>query len=192
MDYNVFFTKILIHIAVMTIFISIFMLTVEQYLEQNIVENQIDSIVDNFITNHFETLTSNEKVEIKKEFLNTIKEKNFTEKDNAVIKNNKDIQNKAWYLVSIMVIIIIIIIVILGFINNWSLNFLTNLVKNSLFGLFFIIIAQILFKYLVLRNFLLADPNHIKLNIIQTLAKNRCNPCDKTISNCIGPACKDK
>ena len=51
-------------------------------------------------------------------------------------------------------------------------------------SLIFVAITETLFMFLIAQNYLSADPNQIKMKIIQTLDKNRCDPCKH--KDCIG------
>ena len=78
----------------------------------------------------------------------------------------------------------IFVIVIIGFIFKWNYYYINFLFKSGLYSLLFVAITETLFMFLIAQNYLSADPNKIKLNILETFFKNKCNPCkDK---ECIG------
>jgi len=184
MKWSIFFVNIIIHIAVMSLFLTFFFFTIAQYFEKKIVENQIDFVIDDFVGNSLKPLKPENKQEIKHEINESFNSIDFTKADDDVKRGNKKIQNKAWTFVGILVIIIMIIVIIVGFIYKWEKYYIKFLIVSAVLSLLFVFIAETLFLYLIGNNYLSADPNGIKMNIIKTLGNNRCDP--KKDKDCIG------
>ena len=184
MKWSIFFINIIIHVAVMSLFLTFFFFTIAQYFEKKIVENQIDFVIDDFVGNSLKPLKPENKQEIKDEINESFNSIDFTDADNDVKRGNEKIQNKAWTFVGIIVITIMIIVITVGFIYRWDRYYIKFLIISSILSLIFVAIAETLFLYLIGNNYLSADPNGIKMNIVSTLGNNRCDP--DTDKNCIG------
>lgn len=179
MNWSIFTVNILIHVGIMALFLTIFFFTIAQYFEKKIIEKQINFVIDDFVGNALKPISDDDKTYIKK----VINEKfnlDFTKEDNDVISNNKKITKKAWTFVAILVSIISVFVIILGFIFKWDIYYIKFLFVSALVSLIFVAITETLFMSLIAQNYYSADPNQIKLKIIETLAENRCGK-DKKI-----------
>lgn len=184
MEWNIFFSNIIIHVGLMALFLTIFFFTIAQYFEKRIIEKQIDFVIDDFVGDIFKTIPPDSKETIKNEIDHMFDKQDFSKLDNDTNKNNDKIRTKAWSFVSILLGIILFVILIIGFIFKWKYYYIDFLFKSGLYSLLFVAITETLFMFLIAQNYLSADPNKIKLNIIETFFKNKCNPCkDK---ECIG------
>jgi len=188
MDWGIFCVNILIHVGVMALFLTIFFFTIAQYFEKKIVEEQIKFVIDDFVGNSLKPLSPNIKTKLKNQIDNTFSKIDFTTQDKDVKKQNEIIQNKAWTFVGILVGIIVVIVLIFGFIFKWDNYYLKFLFNSSLISLIFVAITETLFMFLIAQNYLSADPNKIKLKLVQTLIDNRCNPDNPSSDKepCIG------
>jgi hypothetical protein len=185
MEWNIFFSNIIIHVGLMALFLTIFFFTIAQYFEKKIIEKQIDFVIDDFVGDTFKIIPSNAKKTIKEQINNAFNKQDFSKLDNDVKKNNDKIWIKAWTFVGILIGIISFVIIIIGFIFKWNKYYINFLFKSGLYSLFFVAITETLFMFLIAQNYLSADPNKIKLNIIETLFNNSCPPC-KDKHDCIG------
>jgi hypothetical protein len=187
MKWSIFIINILIHVGIMALFLTIFFFTVMQYFEKKIVEDQISFVIDDFVGNSLKPVKEETKNEIKKELNESFNNVDFSKVDQDVKKKNQKIENKAWVFVGILLGIVVTIVLILGFIYRWERYYLKFLFNSALVSLIFVAITETLFMFLIAQNYLSADPNEIKLKIIDTIADNRCNPCeDKHKDKCIG------
>lgn len=187
MKWSIFLVNILIHVGVMSLFLTIFFFTIAQYFEKQIVQQQIDFVMDDFVGNSLKPVSP----EIKKKIQNQIKEAfskaDLTKQDSAVKEQNSKIQKKAWTFVGILIGIIAVIVIIFGFYFKWEAYYLRFLFNSAIISLIFVAITETLFMFLIAQNFLSADPNKIKLSIVDTLIHSRCNPEDPNHKKpCIG------
>jgi hypothetical protein len=184
MEWNIFFSNIIIHVGLMALFLTIFFFTIAQYFEKQIIEKQIDFVIDDFVGDTFKALPNDTKETIKTEIDSIFDKEDFNKLDNDVKKKNSEIRTKAWSFVGILVGVILFVIIIIGFIFKWNYYYINFLFKSSLYSLLFVAITETSFMFLIAQNYLSADPSKIKLNILETFFKNACNPCKKT--PCIG------
>lgn len=186
MKWSIFTINILIHVGVMALFLTIFFFTIAQYFEKKIIQDQIDFVIDDFVGHSLKPVKETTKNEIRKEINNALGKSDFSKADESVKKNNKKISDKAWIFVGSLLAIIFVIVIIFGFIFRWEGYYIKFLFNSSLISLIFVAITETLFMFLIAQNYLSADPNQIKMKIIETIGNNTCNPCDKSIPNCIG------
>lgn len=188
MKWSIFIGNIFIHVGLMALFLTIFFFTIAQYFEKKIIEDQIDFVIDDFVGNSLNPLSNEKKNDLKNKIDNAFDNEDFTNADESVKKQNQKISNRAWIFVGVLLGIIIFLVTILGFIYKWESYYLKFLFNSSLISLIFVAITETLFMFLIAQNYLSADPNKIKLKIVDTLAQNTCNPCDSAVSKneCIG------
>ena len=184
MKWSIFIVNILIHVGIMALFLTVFFFTIAQYFEKKIIEDQIDFVIDDFVGNSLKPVKETTKKEIKREINNAFAKQDFSKVDENIRKENKKISIKAWIFVGILLSIIFVIVVIFGFKYKWEIYYLKFLFNSALISLIFVAITETLFMFLIAQNYLSADPNEIKLKIIETIAGNTCNPCK--IKDCIG------
>ena len=186
MKWSIFFINILIHVGVMALFLTIFFFTIAQYFEKKIIEDQIDFVIDDFIGNSLKPVPTNTKNEIKHEINSAFRKQDLSKVDESVKKENKKISKKAWIFVGTLLSIISVIVLIFGFIYKWERYYLKFLFNSALISLIFVAITETLFMSLIAKNYLSADPNQIKMKIIDTIGSNTCDPCNKKNDGCIG------
>ena len=186
MKWSIFFVNILIHVGVMALFLTIFFFTIAQYFEKKIIEDQIDFVIDDFVGNSLKPVPETTKKEIKNEINSVFDKQDLSKADESVRKENKKISTKAWIFVGTLLSIIFVIVVIFGFKYRWERYYLKFLFNSALISLIFVAITETLFMFLIAQNYLSADPNQIKMKIIDTIGSNTCDPCDKKNHDCIG------
>lgn len=178
MKWSIFFINILIHVGVMSLFLTIFFFTIAQYFEKQIVQKQINFVIDDFVGNTLKPISPETKKKIRNQINEAFSKTDFTKQDESVKEQNSKVQKKAWTFVGILIGIIAVIIIIFGFIFRWEGYYLRFLFNSAVISLIFVAITETLFMFLIAQNFLSADPNKIKLSIVNTLIKNRCKPTD--------------
>ena len=183
MKWDIFFINIIIHVGIMALFLTIFFFTIAQYFEKKIIEDQIDFVIDDFVGNSLKPIPKTKKDELKKKINNAFNNQDLSKADDSVKKQNKKIYDKAWIFVGILLGIIFTIVLICGFIFKWESYYIKFLINSSLISLIFVAITETLFMFLIAQNYLSADPNKIKLKIVETLAKHTCDP--NKVKNCI-------
>ena len=186
MKWSIFFINIIIHVGIMALFLTVFFFTIAQYFEKKIIEDQIDFVIDDFVGNSLKPVPGTTKTEIKNEINSAFDKQDLSKADESVRKENKKISTKAWIFVGILLSIIFVIVVIFGFKYRWERYYLKFLFNSALISLIFVAITETLFMFLIARNYLSADPNQIKMKIIDTIGSNTCDPCDKKDHDCIG------
>lgn len=191
MKWSIFFVNILLHVGIMALFLTIFFFTIAQYFEKKIIEDQIDFVIDDFVGNSLNPVSKTTKNEIRKEINKAFDKSNsdLNKADESVKNENKKISKKAWTFVGILLSVIAVIVIIFGFIFRWDFYYIKFLFTSSIVSLIFVGITETLFMFLIAQNYLSADPNKIKMSIIQTLYKNRCPPCNKKnvhTKDCLG------
>lgn len=190
MKWSIFFVNILLHVGIMALFLTIFFFTIAQYFEKKIIEEQIDFVIDDFVGNSLKPVPKTTKNEIRKEINKAFDKSNsdLNKADESVKNENKKISKKAWTFVGILLSVIAVIVIIFGFIFRWDFYYIKFLFTSSIVSLIFVGITETLFMFLIAQNYLSADPNKIKMSIIQTLYKNRCNPCHNSshTEDCLG------
>ena len=193
MKWSIFFINIIIHVGIMALFLTVFFFTIAQYFEKKIIEDQIYFVIDDFVGNSLKPVPKTTKDEIKHEINSAFDKQDLSKADESIRKENKKISTKAWIFVGTLLGIILVIVLTFGFIYKWNRYYLKFLFNSALISLIFVAITETLFMFLIAQNYLSADPNQIKMKIIQTLDKNRCNPCKykdcmgKSIASCPEP-----
>ena len=183
MNYSIFTGNILLHVGLMSLFLTFFFFTFARQVEKEIVEEQIKYIIDNFVGNSFNVLDIKSKTQIKEQLDKIFESLNFTKEDTAVKNQNSIIFKKALVFVSILFGIILFIVILLGIYFKWDSSFIKYLLISSISSLIFVAITETMFLLLIAKNYLSADPNRIKRKIVDSLFNNRCNPGEK---NCLG------
>ena len=168
MKWSIFFVNILIHVGIMALFLTIFFFTIAQYFEKKIIEDQIDFVIDDFVGNSLKPVPETTKNEIKKKIDSAFDKQDLSKADESVRKENKKISTKAWIFVGALLGIISVIVLIFGYIYRWDRYYLKFLFNSALISLIFVAITETLFMFLIAQNYLSADPNKIKLNILET------------------------
>ena len=186
MKWSIFFVNILIHVGIMALFLTIFFFTIAQYFEKKIIEDQIDFVIDDFVGNSLKPVKETTKNEIKQKIDSAFDKQDLSKADESIRKENKKISTKAWIFVGALLGIISVIVLIFGYIYRWDRYYLKFLFNSALISLIFVAITETLFMFLIAQNYLSADPNQIKMKIVETLDSNRCDPCKDKDKDCIG------
>ena len=169
MNKVVFSTNILIHVLIMSIFLTIFFFTVAKNVEKEIVEDQVDYILEDLIGNTFKGLSNENKNIIKTEIDKKFNSESLKNSDNEVIQQNQKIFNKSLRFLAIICSILIIIIVILYIIYRYNLSDIKLLTISAIVSLIMVALTETSFLFLIAKNYLSADPKQIKLKIINKL-----------------------
>ncbi len=179
---SIFFGNILIHVALMATFLTIFFFTVASKLEAGIVKNQVNFVIDDIIGNTFQFIPTEEE---RKVLINNLINKlpdpeDLKSADEAVEKNNENSYNTAIHFLSILLGSVVAILLVMGIVFKWNLQDAKFLFISGIVGLFFVAITEFIFLILIARNFISADPNLIRSQAIKTIV---CNSNSK-IKNC--------
>jgi predicted PurR-regulated permease PerM len=171
MDYPVFIVNIIVHVAVMIIFLTFFFFTIAAHQEQTITKNQLDFLLNDSIKNQLSALPTDIKNKIKKQ-LSTSLNKNKDE----LIKQGKEVskKNQALFdymvkLVIIIVISVVIIVIVSYFYFKWNISNLRYILTSAGVTLIFVAITETIFLYLIPTNYLAVDPNQVKYKIVNKI-----------------------
>jgi hypothetical protein len=183
MHFSITATNILIHVAIVSFYLTLFFFIFEHNFKRNIVEKQIDTVIDDFVNKSLKPLPSNRKKDVKEQINKAFQNSRYENIDDEAKKNNKNIFHKSLIFLFTFLIIVIIIAVLLGNYYKWSSKYKTFLINSTIVSLIFTAITELSFMFLISRNYTFTDPNNIKYKIIETLANNR---CDSSLeSNCL-------
>jgi hypothetical protein len=175
MDYPVFIVNIIVHVAVMMIFLTIFFFTVASQQEQTITKNQLDFLLNDSIKNQLSALPPDIKNEIKKQVITGLN-KNKAElmkQDKEVSKKNQALFDYMVKLVIIIAVSVIIIVIVSYFYFNWNMNNLRYILTSAGVTLIFVAITETIFLFLIPTNYIAIDPNQLKYKIVnKILASN--------------------
>jgi len=171
MNISLLTTNILIHVLIMSIFLTIFFFTVAKNVEKDIVKEQIRYVLDDFIGNTFKGLDSSQKQYIKKQINEKLNTDSLKESDKKVQEQNKIIFNKSLVFLAVIVSILFFIIFALYLIYRFDIKYIKLLGISALISLIFVAVTETSFLLLIAKSYLSADPNQIKFKIIKTLSK---------------------
>ena len=173
MEYNIFFSNILVHVGILAVFLTVFFFTVAVTVEKDILTKQIEFIVDVLVGNIFKGLSDTQKKLLKNEIDNSMNASDFEPLDKQTEKTNNEIVKKSLIFLSILVSIVLVILTTLGFIFKWKMIHIKLLIFGAILSFIFVGITESSFLLLIASNYLSADPNHIKEKIIDELFLNR-------------------
>ena len=174
MKWSIFFSNIFIHVAVMSLFLTVFFFTVASGQEKSIVENQVNFIMDEFVGNTLGPLSDSDKEPIKRKLnakMDAAKEDLKSADKDVEHQNNKTVK-KAFTFVGIVVAIVAVMTIIMGFYFKWDHTYRKFLVSSAIAGLIFVGITETLFLLLIAKGYYSVDPNRIKKHIVDTLLDN--------------------
>jgi len=165
--------------AFLTLFFFCYVVTVEkaEYI------TQINYLIDNLLNddNLNSLIPSDNKINKKDIDIilsgiigSQIEEININSKDenNDILINNKKIKNKALKLL-LIVFLILIILIIISYLFRYCIPIISK-IKESLWIILFIGMAELLFLIIIAKNYMTVDPNYIK-NLIATQLINYYN-----------------
>jgi len=165
------FSKILINVLFISIFISLFFFTYGASIEKKVVENQMDFLCIN--------LTDMIKLggkEVNQQITDAVKNitiPDLSEEDQKAYDTNKNIMMQVIKLVIIFFIVVSFIVFgVYSQFGNKTYD-LGEIISNNLVILFFIGLTEFSFLTFFGAKFISIDPNKTKLSIIQNLKKNK-------------------
>lgn len=170
MDYPVFIVNIIVHVAVMIIFLTFFFFTVAAHQEQTITKNQLDFLL-NDIKNQFSALPTDVKNKIKKQLSSSLNKNKdeLIKQDKEVSKKNQALFDYMVKLVIIIVISVVIIVIVSYFYFKWNMSNLRYILTSAGITLIFVAITETIFLYLIPSNYLAIDPNQVKYKIVNKI-----------------------
>jgi hypothetical protein len=157
-------TSIIINVLFVASFLSIFFFSYVVKIEEEIVIDQVDYLVKD-LTSGLKLLPDEALIPIKNR-IKSIQKPNMDDLDKKV-----DDANKAIYKQAIMIVSITLGVgLICAFIASKKWNFsMIDLIKENLIILLFIGLTEFIFLNVFGKNFISADPNSVKLALLNKL-----------------------
>jgi hypothetical protein len=160
---------ILLNIAFVATFLTIFFFTYANKVEKKVIENQMQYITNNFLDNISIFIPFNKKQEIYNSLKN-IKLPDMSVKDNLVMQNNNKIMDDAFRAVLTFLLSTIFVTLLFSYYFDFSY-------KEILFQSFLtiVIVATVEYTFLTMfgSKFISADVNFVKYKILETIEKNK-------------------
>ncbi len=184
-------SNIIMHIVLMTVFLTIFFFTYGSYIERLVTKKQVIYIIDDLLGSEKILLPENLRKDIKKN-IELHKKSIDKSKDQIVIKNNEKIRNLSIIIsVSILVVGLFIILILTKKLHMQNMTqkiFWGKLLKHNIITLFFIALTELIFLSVFAQNYISVDVNNLKkgfidklFHIIQTKSKNTINTDNQNI-----------
>ncbi len=146
-------------------FLTIFFFTYVKDVEKEIVLNNVKYITNNLIDNYTILLEQDQKTYIAN-LLNNININDLTNEDKIVIDKNKNLFNKT---IKILIIGLICVLVLTFIIcSKYNIKYTDVLIKNLILLVFIGIVEFIFLKYFI-RNYLSANINFVKSELVKTI-----------------------
>jgi hypothetical protein len=160
---------ILLNIAFVATFLTIFFFTYASKVEKNIVESQMQYITNNFLDNISLFIPDNKRKLISS-MLNNVKIPDLSSQDNKVRENNNKIMYSAFKIVLGFFLSTILVTALLSYYYDFSYK---EIFLQSL--LIIAVVATIEYSFLTKfgSRFISADVNFVKYKIIDTIQKNK-------------------
>ena len=173
MEYNIFFSNILVHVGILAVFLTIFFFTIAVTVEKDILEKQIEFIVDVLVGNIFKGIGNDQKIELKNIIDNSLNSSDFEPLDKQTEKSNQKIIQESFKFLGILIFIVLLILIVLGYIYKWGWIHIKLLIFGAILSLIFVGVTESSFLLLIASNYLSADPNNIRRKIVDELFNSR-------------------
>ena len=157
--------NVILSVALAASFIGIFFFTYVKNVEKEIVVKNVNYTISNFTDLIKNLMSPVVKTELIKE-LNVSKLPNMNEEDNKVEQDNNILLFKSGKLLGLL--LAISLIVAIGICYIYNLNFI-EIFSQNLILLCGIALVEFLFLRLVISNYISADPNVVKKQILTVL-----------------------
>lgn len=171
MDYPVFIVNIIVHVSVMTIFLTIFFFTVASRQEKNITEKQINFLLNDSIKNDVSALPENIKTKLKKK-VDASLDKNkdsLAKQDQEVANKNQELTEYMTNLIFILLASTAFFVFIAYYYFKWDISKLHYILISTGITLVFVALTETIFLFLIPSNYLAIDPNKVKYKIINKI-----------------------
>ena len=155
-------SSIAMNVLFVATFLCVFFFTYASKVEEDVIKNQVQFLVDD-LSDDMQLLPSNILTSLKTKIA-TAKRPDMTDADNKVDASNKAIEKKTYTLAAVCLAVGLISIFVASY--YWKFSFLELLGKNLVI-VTFIGLTEFTFLMCFGRNFILADPNLVKLSVLQ-------------------------
>jgi hypothetical protein len=165
------FSKVLINVLFISVFISLFFFTYAAKIEEQVVKDQMEFLCIN-ITN-MAKLGGKEINQEMIKLINNINPPDLSAEDKKASDNNSNIMKRVIKLViGFSIFVAIIILGVYSQFGNKSYD-LGEIITDNFVILLFIALTEFAFLTFIGAKFISIDPNKTKLSIIQNLKKNK-------------------
>jgi len=171
MDYPVFIVNIIVHVSVMTIFLTVFFFTIASRQEKTITESQINFLLNDSIRSEVSALPEPVKAKLKKQIDESL-DKNKDElakQDAEVTQKNQELTDFMTNIIFIILIITALIIFVAYSYFNWGWTELKYIFGTAGLTIIFVALTESLFLFMIPSNYLAIDPNKVKYKIINKI-----------------------
>jgi predicted PurR-regulated permease PerM len=171
MDYPVFIVNIIVHVSVMTIFLTIFFFTIASRQEKNITENQINFLLNDSIKDEVSALPEDIKT-VLKEKVDSSLDKNkdsLAKQDQDVANNNQKLTDFMTNLLFMILVCTAFFVFIAYYYFKWDISKLQYILISAGITLVFVALTETVFLFLIPSNYLAIDPNKVKYKIINKI-----------------------
>jgi len=160
---------ILLNIAFIATFLTIFFFTYANKIEKNVIEAQMEYITNNFLDN-ISLFIPDDKKKIISQYLNYVNIPDLSVQDNKIKDSNNKIMISAIKIVATFFVLTILVTAILAY--NYGFSYKEILIQSILT---IIIVGVIEYTFLTKfgSKFISADVNFVKYKIVETLEKNK-------------------
>ena len=160
MDYKQL-CQIILNVTIISSFIGIFFFTYAATVEKEIIEDQSKTIAVS-MANKVKYFIPGD---VKQKIINDLQKPDLSNEDKDVEKTNKDLRNKAFFVLGILFIVGILATIIVSKIGNVGFH----IVKEAIIILLFVALTEFLFLNIVTRNYKVADPNFVTSEMLKSI-----------------------
>lgn len=166
--------NVLMHVVLLSTFVAVLFFTYGSKIERSVVQKQTTFIVDS-LTRDVKAVMTPSQLESLKPYLNRyLKVPDMSTEDQLASQKNQALVEQSIRWVGGIVLVGMVGIGLLWIMGqtlwqgqySWSLP---HLIKENLITLLFVAITEIFFLTFIAQNFKSADPNSVKLDVIQSL-----------------------
>ena len=171
MDYPVFIVNIIVHVSVMTIFLTIFFFTIASRQEKNITENQINFLLNDSIKDEVSALPEDIKTVLKEKVDSSLDKNNdsLAKQDQDVANNNQKLTDFMTNLLFMILVCTAFFVFIAYYYFKWDISKLQYILISAGITLVFVALTETVFLFLIPSNYLAIDPNKVKYKIINKI-----------------------
>lgn len=164
---------ILLNVAVISTFIGIFFFTYAAKVEGEIVDEQVDFLVKDF-TSSFVPFMPKTAITVLRDKIKNGKLPDMSGVDKEVEESNKKLKKKAFMILGIFFTVCVAISLLIWYFNRYTISTgdMKLIVKETFIILLFVAVTEFIFIKYIAKNYLSAEPNLIKLNIIKLIEEN--------------------
>lgn len=158
-------SNIIIEVVFVATFLTIFFFTYVTTVENDIIKDQVNYIVESMLEDTKNFIPPEYLITLKNN-LNTMKKPDLTEADNEVRASNNKIKKFCYKGIGIGIVVLMGLTGLASYTLNFSYS---HILFENFILLIFIALTEFVFLNVFARNFISADTNKIKLEIINKM-----------------------